>query len=382
MSSVAGTITLEVLRDLAAFRAERGSAISLYLNLDPAVAATQPDVAARVSALLADAERRADEIRETLTREQREGVKSDLERIHRWFDEEFDRDGSHGAVVFADGPDTLWRPQTLIVAPPDRVHFGHRLYLAPLAGVVGDGDGAFVAYVGRERADVFRLSGGRLVEIADRTEDVPGRHDQGGWSQARYERHIENIVEHHLRRLAETIDECVRRAHGRPLVLVGADEIRSEFEDLLANESRVALVGWTTAERHASASELLAAAKPLLRQWRERRQRELLERWQEEAARDGRASAGWRDTLLAASDARVDVLLVNNGATQPAFSCPVDGRSQLDGGTCPLDGTPLEPGDGLDLVLRQTLIHGGRVEVIRTRRDLNPVEGIGALLRF
>jgi hypothetical protein len=38
--------------------------------------------------------------------------------------------------------------------------------------------------------------------------------------------------------------------------------------------------------------------------------------------------------------------------------------------------------EGLDLVLHQTLVRGGKALVVTTRRDLDPVGGIGALLRF
>ena len=38
--------------------------------------------------------------------------------------------------------------------------------------------------------------------------------------------------------------------------------------------------------------------------------------------------------------------------------------------------------DGLDLAVRQTLAHGGTVWALTQRQDLEPVEGIGALLRF
>jgi hypothetical protein len=38
--------------------------------------------------------------------------------------------------------------------------------------------------------------------------------------------------------------------------------------------------------------------------------------------------------------------------------------------------------DGLDLAVHQTLAHGGTIQVIRDRRDLDPVGGLGALLRF
>jgi peptide chain release factor subunit 1 len=379
---MAATISSDLLRELATFKADRGCAISIYVNLDPSVAATQPDVAARVKALLTDAGRRADELRERLDHDRREGLKADLERIRRWFDDEFERDGSHGAAVFADGLDALWRTERTTHAVEDAVRFGDQLYLAPLVRLVGGADGALVAYVGRERAEVFRLEDKRLVELADRSEQVPGRHDQGGWSQARYERHIENIVERHLRGLAESVDACIRQTPTVPLVLVGAEAIRPEFEAMLSNDSRAALAGWATAERHASPAELLTAAAPLLEDWRGRRERELLDRWREEVGRAGRATAGWRDTLVAASDARVEVLLLGEGATHPAFRCPECGRGQAEGGVCPLDGAQMVEDDGLDLVVHETFVNGGSAHVIRAHQDLEPVEGIGAILRF
>jgi peptide chain release factor subunit 1 len=145
------------------------------------------------------------------------------------------------------------------------------LYLAPLMPHVGR-DGALVAAVGRERGEVFRLRGGTLVAIADESADVPGRHDQGGWSQARYERHIENIVDQHLREVADTLDACVRRLRGVPIVLVGAEEIRSEFEELLSKEARDALAGWTSADAHADGSQLLEAVRPVLDEWSRKRE--------------------------------------------------------------------------------------------------------------
>jgi peptide chain release factor subunit 1 len=249
--------------------------------------------------------------------------------------------------------------------------------------LVGRYEGALVGYVGRERADLYTLRNGRLVEIADQTEQVPGQHDRGGWSQARYERHIETIVARHLSEVGRTLDAAGRRTRAVPIVLVGAEEVRSEFEDLLAHETRARVVGWTTAEAHADAARLLEAALPLLSAWCARRDAELLDRWHEEAGRNGRAVAGWDATLEAASDGRVELLLVQGGVEREAYRCPACGRAQSTDGACPLDGTTMEPcAVGLDLAVHQTLNHGGTVRVIEDRRDLEPVGGVAALLRF
>jgi len=382
---MAATVTWDLLRDLAGFRAGRGCAVSLYLNLDPSEVPTAPAVETRINSLLSEAERQMDASRGELSRDAREGLKTDLDRIRRWFDDEFDRDGSQGAAVFASGPDNFWSAHNLPEPVSDGVRVNKQLYLAPLVRLVGSGDGAFVAFVGRERGQVYRMRGGRLIEVADQTEDTPGRHDQGGWSQARYERHIETLVERHLKRVAEMLDQCVRRLRDVHVVIVGSgsEEIRSEFDSLLSNEVKERLVGWTQAEAHATPAELLEAAEPVLDGARAGKEDKAVERWREEAGRNGRATSGWKDTLEAASDGRIELLLAQEGADRRAYQCPACGRAQADDGSCPLDGTAMEGNDhGLDLAVHQTLAHGGTIQVVRRRRDLDPVEGIGALLRY
>jgi peptide chain release factor subunit 1 len=286
--------------------------------------------------------------------------------------------------VFAAELDRLFLPLPLPWPVEDEARIAQQLYLAPLVRLVGRGDGALVAYVGRERGDVYRLRAGELTPLVHETADVPGRHDQGGWSQSRYERHIETIVDRHLREVADALDRCVRELRDVRVVLAGTEETRSGFDALLSPEVRAALVGWVAAEAHVDGPRLLEAALPLLDGWRAGREEELLTRWREEAARNGRAATGWEETLQAASDGRVELLLVQEGADRPAYVCPACGRAQVVDGSCPLDGTTLQPADtGLDLAVHQTLTHGGTVEVIgEEHRDLEPVGGLAALLRF
>jgi peptide chain release factor subunit 1 len=381
---VAGTITWEQLRELAAFRARVGCAVSLYVGLDPSAVPTAGDLASHTRSLLAHAERQLDEQRATLSHDERKALGRDLERIEAWFDGEFSREGVRGVAVFSAGLDDLFLPLLLPWAVADEARIAKQLYLAPLVGLVGSGDGALVAYVGRERGDVYRLRAGQLIPLADESADVPGRHDQGGWSQARYGRHIETIVDRHLRDVADALDRSVRRLRRVRVVLAGPEETRSGFEGLLAPETRAVLVGWVAAEAHVDAPRLLDAARPLLQEWRAGREEELLGRWREEAARNGRAATGWEETLQAASDGRIELLLVQDGADRPAYVCPECGRAQATNGSCPLDGTTLQEADtGLDLAVHQTLTHGGTVEVIgEEHRDLEPVGGVAALLRF
>jgi peptide chain release factor subunit 1 len=379
---VAATVSWDGLRELAGFRAEKGCAVSVYVDLDPTVAPTAGDAATRINSLVHEGTERAETAHE-LTHEQREALRSDLNRIRDFFEAEFDRDGARGVAVFSAGLDNVWRTLRLADPVADKIAIGREFYLAPLVPLVGRGDGALIAVVGRERGHVYRLRAGRLEEVVDQFDEQPSRHDQGGWSQARYQRHIEELAEKHLRAVAEQLDRQVRRIHGARVVVVTTEELRPEFEEALANEVKNAIVGWTQAEAHATPAELLEIARPVLEEWYAQNENTAAERWREEAGKNARAAAGWPETLEAASDGRVELLLFQLGANRAAWQCPACGRVAAEGGSCPLDGTRLEKReDGLDLAVHQTLAHGGSVLVLRHHHDLEPVEGIGALLRY
>jgi peptide chain release factor subunit 1 len=262
------------------------------------------------------------------------------------------------------------------------VRLGRDLFIAPLLPLVGRGDGALVAFVNRERGQVFRLRDGRLEEIVDQSEEQPAKHDQGGWSQARYQRHIEKLVHDHLKSVGSEIDRRMRRAGGLEMVVIAPQELRGEFEATLSTEAREAIVGWDSVEAHAAPPELLEVARPHLERARVRQVTGALERWQSEAGRNGRAAAGWAETLRAASDGRVELLLVRQGTNHEAYRCPECGRGYANAGPCPLDGHGLERWeDGVELAAHAVLAHGGAVIPV-DGAALDAHEGIGALLRF
>jgi peptide chain release factor subunit 1 len=378
---MAATITWETLRELAGFRSEKGCAISLYVDLHPSTNPTPQDIETRLNSRLSGLEKEADA--RNYGGERRQALRSDLERIRRWWDDEFDRDGVHGVALFASSLDNLWRVLPLSESLQDEVRLARDLFLAPLVPLVGRGDGALVAFVNRERGQVFRLRGGRLEEVVDQSEEQPGQHDQGGWSQARYQRHIENIVQRHIKTVGEEIDRTVRGS-GRPhMIVVAPEEMRGEIESELSHEVKESIVGWTSAESHASPEELLEHVRPLLDEADARDEAQVLARWEELRGRGERFASGWAATLEAASDARIETLLLEDGATHKAWQCPQDGRAQIVPGNCPLDETPLEEReDGGDVAVHLTIANGGSIVRPGTGALGGEAEGIGAILRF
>jgi peptide chain release factor subunit 1 len=377
------TVSLDGLRELAAFRAQNGFAISLYLDLDPAVSPTARHTSTRVNALLDAAAKSHGATRPDLSHEVRAGLKADFERLQQFFDGEFDRDGAHGLAVFTAGPDNVWSVLALPWKVADAARVADDFLLSPLVPLLGRGNGAVVAVVSREQGRVLALRGGRLRELADLTEETQRRHDQGGWSQANFQRHVDNLALEHYKDVAEALERAYRRL-GRPrIVVVAGDPARAEFADVLPTELEDAVIGWTTAEAHATDAELEALVQPFIDLWRRGREHDAVERWREEVGKNSLGVAGWTETLAAASDGRVELLLHQVGVQRDAYRCPACGRAAAAPTTCPLDGTTMEHrDDGLDLAVRLTLAYGGDLLAVEQRRDLDPVDGIGAILRF
>jgi peptide chain release factor subunit 1 len=379
---MAGTVSWDTLRDLAGREVARGFAVSLYLNLAPRETVYPGDVQTRLHSLLDQAAKSPRAREKDAPHDVRLSVRADLERIQRYVESELVRDGAHGLALFSSSLDGIWEPLPLVDPVPDEVHVDRSLALAPLAALVGRGVGALVVVAGREAGRFYALRAGRLEEITDLSSDQPGRHDQGGWSQARFQRHIDELAAGHLRAVAEEIDRRVRRVPGRlDVVIVAPEESRAELAGHLTQEVQQALAGWAHAEAHASPAALEEVVAPVLAQRRAAREAELVERWRE-GSRNGRSTAGWGPTLEALSDARVEILLASPNGERAVWRCPSCGRGSADPGGCPLDGETMEEvADGLDVAVGLALRNGGTVW-IAGGPELGPAEGIGAILRF
>jgi hypothetical protein len=257
---VASSVTWDTLRQLAGFRATKGCAISLYLDLDPSASPTAGDAATRVNSLVDQGAKSNGANRGEQTHEQRVSLREDFDRIRHFFTEEFDRDGAHGFALFCAGLDNVWQTLPLSEPVPDQIKVGRDLYLAPLVPLVGRGEGAVVAVVSREEGRLYRLQAGRLAEIADLFEEQPGRHDQGGWSQARLQRSVDEDALDHFREVADVLAHTIQPGSGTLLLVSCVEKQRPIFEELLAPHAREALLGWTTVEAHAG--EEAAPARP------------------------------------------------------------------------------------------------------------------------
>lgn len=372
---------LSVLRDLAAFRATDGLVVSLTFGFYPSATATGDEAATRLASLLQLAKRDGQEAAGRLGRAERLAFARDLTLLREHIT---GRPVPASIACFADEPDGLWRSLEVSGPLPDVVRVGRAPYLVPLAEAPPDDEALFVS-VGREQGEIYELHPSGLTKVVDLFQEQPQRHRDGhAWQQPSLERHVDELARKHLGRVAADLEYLLRARPSALVVLAGEQEHTAALEHMLSPSARAAIAGTVHPEAHAGTPDLAQLASPVLERRAEEDERAVVERWRAAVGRADGGVEGWPDTLAAASEGRVGLLLFRGGIDRPAFECPAFecpscGRASATAGVCPVDGRPLEQQDGIDLAIRLTFAHGGGVQAVRGH--LGAAE-IGALLAY
>lgn len=358
--------------------------VSLYLDLDPERFATPPARTSQVQSLIDEAAKNIDDTE--LDHGDKVALRGDLQRVREYLlsgDPPFQ--GARALAVFCSGPADLFEVMQLPRSVPGRVVIDSGPHVEPLLAVAAQREWC-VVLVNRRVARLFAGSADTLSERTEVQDDVHGQHDQGGWSQPRYERSVEKEVDDHLRGVAELIERRCR-AHGFDrLVLGGPPEIVPRLEALLSEEVSARLASGRVEADVSSASESEVRTSLLgLAQEDERRiEREALDRMAAGVGSGGRGAGGPADTVAALNERRVATLLLEDRFDATGQRCPTCGMLVLDGdGRCPADGSELEDVEHLrEAVTEAALAQDADVVFVRHHPDLGPFRGIGAVLRF
>src|SRR3954447_3473339 len=375
----------EKLRELARMRPGNGARVlSLFLNLDPSEFATPPARETEIRSLIDDAERSLRDA-DDLSHESRESVKHDIARASEYLSGA-DFSGAHGLALFCSEPAGLFEAIKLPRPIQSRAVIDDSPFVEPLADM-GKRDSWAILLVNRQVARMLRGTKEHLEELPPLEDEVHGQHDQGGWSQARYQRSVDKEVQDHLKRTGELVLKRFQRVPFDQLLLGGPEEILGDMEQRLHPYVRQRVAGRVEIDvETTSPDDVRAAAAGVIEEAERGREREALDRLVEGVQRGGRAAAGLDDTLGVLNERRVETLMLGYGFTAAGKWCPECGSVFSDNGQadCPADGTELQVRDDIvESAVELALMQSADVLVMRHLGDeLEPHASIGAVLRF
>src|SRR5947209_5731881 len=280
----------DTLRRLAELRPEDGKVVSIYLNLDPSEFAEGPARATAINSVLDEAAK--------LAKDESPAVRDDVDRARDLF-RDFDFQGAHGVAVFVCGSEDLLEAIKLPSTVDNEVVIDESPYVEPLVEVQASALYG-VVLVNRQSARIFRGSRNHLEEVARVDDQVHRRHDQGGWSQARYQRSVDKEAQDHLK---NTSEELLRRHNRRPFdaLFVGAPEaVFKDFCERLHPYLKERVAGRVEVDvENSGPDDVRQAAEESISVYERKLEKATLDRLIEGANTDGRGATGLEDTLTA-----------------------------------------------------------------------------------
>jgi peptide subunit release factor 1 (eRF1) len=316
---------------------------------------------------------------------ERESFDRDVERINRFLEEEA-RPSANGIAIFACAAADLFEVAQLD-APIEENHLYifDQPHLYPLARLLDQYPRYAVLVSDTNSARIFVFGRGRTLETEEIQNVKTKRTQVGGWSQMRFQRHVENYHLHHAKEVIEALERVVAEDRIERVILSGdqtniipilREQMPKHLQDKVID---VLNLGVDTPEH-----EILESTMKTLRIHDAATDAEKVEEMLNQYRAGGLAVVGVADTLAALSNGQVDELLVSASLREIQYS-----EQKVDkvlaayapgaDGEQPDASEPHMVADELVRLAQQT---SARVTFIEDTSLLANAGGVGATLRY
>ena len=364
------------LQELVGFHSEESPVLSLYLDVDPTKHTTD-EYKLVLRGLLKEVTGQA--------------WREDIAAVERYFDHEYDWQGK-GVVVFSCLVQDFWRAYPLAVPVENHIYVGERPYIKPLTDIL-DAYGRYgVVLVDQEGARLFLFQLGELQETGGTLGEEVKRMKHGSGSAAgrrggatgRSGRREEEIALRNLKEAAEATAKFCEGGRCSRIILGGTEQTVAQFQEMLPRDLQDQVVGSFPTVMTASETEVLDRSLEIIAEVEREQEKELVESVITAAAKGGAGVIGLADTLGAVYEGRVRILVVDEGYKATGYRCEQCGYIAAQAKEqCPFCSGKVEQiDDAVELVVREVIDQGGKVEIVRDSPALEKADHIAALLRY
>jgi peptide chain release factor subunit 1 len=242
---------------------------------------------------------------------ERESLDKDLDRINAFLDTEL-QPSANGVAIFACSAGEMFEVVQM-TAPVERhwLYIGDAPHLYPLARIESQYPryAAVVADTNRARILVFATN--ELVAEQEIVGQKTRRTSQGGWSQARFQRHIENFHLQHAKEIVDTLDRIVQQEGITQILTAGDEVILPLLREQMPKHLREKVVDHLRLDTKAPVDVMLEATIEAMARENERTDREKVQAAIDAYRAGGLGVVGPEDSLDALVKGQVDELLMS-----------------------------------------------------------------------
>lgn len=363
--------------DLLQFKSDRHSVLSFYMGIG-VFKAQRKAYEIEAKDIMKKAVAEAD-----LSGEDRKHVEEDAQRILNFIKMDF-RGRAKGLAIFASKAAGLWQVFRLPVTVPDRCVVGDMPFVLPVLKIVDEGRRHCVVIADKEKARLFTVYLGEILERTEILDTVPGWHKQGGWAQARFQRHIEDHVNRHLKNVADTMFGFYKAEGFGHVIIGGSQEVRMRLYRILHSYLQSIVAGYISVDVTSNINDILTAARKIEHDVEQRRAKEIAERLLARSGQGNMTVTGLKNTVAALHEGRVHTLVLVDNFEIAGCLCGDCGSVEVLGAEeCAYCNKKLSKvGDVSEHLAVLAVEHDAEVNYVLPESGLEEVDGVGAILRW
>jgi len=291
---------------------------------------------------------------------------------------------TRGIAIFTCPDDNFFVPIQLPVPVRPQLLIGTRPQLRQLTELREMYPPIGVALIDGKYARLFELEFGQILYEMDLEQtDTPRRHDQGGWSQANMQRHVQEHINRHHKEVSEILTKMVDHNRVRCVIISGQDRNLANFRGFLPKRVEEKIVATLQLELRSPLSEIALSCQKAIHDRRAGQLRERLAEVDEAAHRKGKGALGFESVVNAANQRRLEHLFIGPGVSRMGWrctSCGIVGERIPLG--CPSCSKSVVTVDLVEELIAAAQQESARVDFAPAGTILDQHEGIGAHLRF
>jgi peptide chain release factor subunit 1 len=248
----------------------------------------------------------------TMRTPERESFDHDAERINEYLRDEL-RPSSNGAAIFACSAERDFFEAVQFDAPIEENHLytSYQPSVYSLARFI-DHYPPYVALVADTSvAHLYVFGAGEELEHRDVVSPNVHRTMIGGWSQARFQRHIDDIRMHHAKDVVEELDRVTREEKIERIVLAGDEVIIPMLREQLPQRLEEMIIDTLRLDIGTPEREVMRASFEAVRSHDARKDAEKIENLLDKHLGGGFGVTGARDTLIALTLGQVDEMFIS-----------------------------------------------------------------------
>ena len=287
-----------------------------------------------------------------------------------------------GLAFFIDPAGEPWQQYEFRVPVRQGIYQEQNLHLTQLEELLDEYERYCTVVLDKEKAQIFTVFLGEIEDITDIFNEFPGKHAQGGWSQKRFQGHIKDHEQRHLKEVATKAYDFFQQDGFDRLIIAGSKEILPTFKETLHADLRARLAGEFATELFQSTEHFLQKSLKVAERIEREKEIELVKELGDNLGAGNKAVSGIRDVLQAINDKKVMKLMLADGFTQSGYNCPSCGLLGLEEDECGCEGKSEKVTDLVDEMVQAAIAQGAKVEFVQGSKELVALGNVGAFLRY